>query len=671
MEMLFLKILNMSITAGYVILAVLIIRLLLKRFPKKYSYFLWSVVLFRLVCPVSFSSIFSIFQLRLFDMTTAQREGQRALNYIPMELGNMESANITTGIPIMNSMINETLPEPNLQSSVSPMEKWILIGTILWCIGIAVLLAYSVITYIRLNRRVATAIRLKDNIFESDKIRSPFIFGIFRPRIFIPFGLSEREQDYILRHEEYHLKRKDHLIKLISFGVLVVYWFNPLVWIAFAMMSKDMEMSCDEKVLSETSEDLKREYSNSLLSFAANRRIPVASPLAFGESSIKERIKNVLRFKKPGKGVTVTAIAICALAAAACAANPAKESTDIPEELYGIYSFEKRLYSHGFIQYIPNESYKEYYAFTEDSFVIANESGDRHEIPVSYEKTELDEQIYKDLIGDYGYIPGISKYKKRYQYKLTSESGEDDYRLFFLDDEIWLAKGFNGNNGILYINKIKKLRDGLLTEFKLEAEKQQAEDNREYDEVFSMIGTKEGVEEFLALIKDSTITYENDSSNSISLCYNITPENIKKRSGYSVFKFDISCASFLLYDGEVYPMGEWFGGWGVTSMALCDMNGDGLKELYFTFSFGSGLHRSQVAYFDPKIKQVITFEYAQFSEDMIVTNNQNGGLSLYTADISNMKSPVDFEMRKDKFISDIVYKNGEITLTTKAKYGSP
>ena len=121
--MLFLKILNMSITAGYVILAVLIIRLLLKRFPKKYSYFLWSVVLFRLVCPVSFSSIFSIFQLRLFDMTTAQREGQRALNYIPMELGNMESANITTGIPIMNSMINETLPAPNLLSSESPMEN--------------------------------------------------------------------------------------------------------------------------------------------------------------------------------------------------------------------------------------------------------------------------------------------------------------------------------------------------------------------------------------------------------------------------------------------------------------------------------------------------------------------------------------------------------------------
>ncbi len=256
METLFLKVVNMSITAAYIIPAVILVRFLLRRAPKKYSYLLWSVVLFRLICPVSFSAIFSIFQRKPFDMTTAQRSGGAALNFIPADIGYMEAPSVTVGIPTMNSIISESLPATAPYASFNPLQIWILLGTSLWCTGFAVLLVCSIISYVRLKRSMATAVRLDGNVFESDKIRSPFILGLVNPRIYIPFGLEEREQSYILRHERYHLKRMDHLIKPISFCILALHWFNPLAWLAFLLMTKDMEMSCDEKVLTETGTDI-------------------------------------------------------------------------------------------------------------------------------------------------------------------------------------------------------------------------------------------------------------------------------------------------------------------------------------------------------------------------------------------------------------------------------
>ncbi|MGB8454123.1 MAG: M56 family metallopeptidase [Anaerocolumna sp.] len=342
MEELFLRILNMSITASYVILAVIFIRLLLKRAQKKYSYLLWSVVLFRLICPVSFSSVYSIFQTQPFDMTAALRGGGASLSFIPADIGHMETPRVTVGIPTMNSIISGSLPPATQNASANSLQIWIFLGTILWCAGIATLLVYCIVTYIRLRHRVATAIRLDGNVFESDKIRSPFILGFVMPGIYIPFGLGVQERAYILRHERFHLKRKDNLLKPLSFFVLTIHWFNPLVWLAFVLMTKDMEMSCDEKVLSETDTDIVHDYSTSLLAFATNRRFPAASPLAFGEVGIRERVKNILRFKTPKKWVIVLTTILCVTAIVTCAANPVKnaisKSSDVP---YGNYVFEQ------------------------------------------------------------------------------------------------------------------------------------------------------------------------------------------------------------------------------------------------------------------------------------------------------------------------------------------
>ncbi|MGO4183491.1 M56 family metallopeptidase [Paenibacillus sp. TAF43_2] len=648
METLFLKILNMSLTASYVIIAVLLIRLLLKRAPKKYSYLLWAIVLFRLVCPVSISSELSLFNAPPFDMTAAQKSGEAALSYVPADIGYMETPGMTVGIPTVNVMISDTLPQAGPTASVNPLQIWIQIGTVLWCLGTLSLLVYSLVTYFRLKRRMATAVLLDKHIFESDNIRSPFILGFIKPRIYIPFGLQEQERVYILKHEAYHIKRKDHLIKPLAFVVLAFHWFNPLAWLAFILMAKDMEMSCDEKVLSETGSGIAKDYCTSLLSFAANRRLPSASPLAFGETGIRERVKNILRFKAPKKRVVVFSAAACIIAVAVCATNPivngALQETGEP---YGSYRFEEQVYMNLLSSFVAVDGFKEYYTFTENSLIITDGAGKQQKMKAVYERKALDVQKFNESFMPNINVPNILGYKERYEYVLTDSAVDPEYRLFLLDDEIWLAKTYKDNVNTLKseyiwsIYKISKLDEAIV----------QSE---------AIVGTQNGVDAFLALQKDFNSGYDSDK------CYNITPQSIIENSEYSIFKYDKSAASFLLYKGVVYPLGEWFGGFGVTSMALADMDNDGDSELYFTYSWGSGLHRSHAGYFNPSTKEIVTLPYTNMNKDMTLVDHGDGSLSLYGADISNLIDFAHFDRKKTDFISDIVYDKGQILLSAAA-----
>lgn len=322
MERVFLTVLNMSITSGYVICAVMLVRLLIRRAPKKYAYLLWSVVGFRMICPVSVSSVFSLFRLRLFELTAAQGSGSGTLSYVPENIGLMEAPQVTVGIEAVSEAINHNLPAANPQGSVNPMQLLLAGSTFLWIVGMAAMLLYGIIGYVMLRYRMRTAVILHKNIYQSDKVRSPFILGYLRPKIYIPFGLEERMQRYVLLHERYHLKRKDHLIRLAAYLLLTLHWFNLLCWFAFVLMGRDMEMSCDEKVLS-GEKNIRKIYSTALLSFAANRRFPAPGPLAFGEAGVKKRIRNVLCWKRPKLYLTVLAITACCIVAAACATNPA------------------------------------------------------------------------------------------------------------------------------------------------------------------------------------------------------------------------------------------------------------------------------------------------------------------------------------------------------------
>ncbi|WP_028612678.1 hypothetical protein [Paenibacillus harenae] len=367
--------------------------------------------------------------------------------------------------------------------------------------------------------------------------------------------------------------------------------------------------------------------------------------LAFGETGVRERVNNVLRFKEPKRWIAAFSAVACIIAIAACAANPTvNEMPKETGELYGSYGFEKQVYMNPLSSFIATEGYEEYYTLTENALILTDEAGNQQKMEIVYERITVDEHEYKNsfLVEGTG-VPDISSYKGRYQYALTDPSVSPAYRLYLLDGEIWLAKvhkdaaNVQKNEYFWNIFKIKKL-DG------------------ELPVKSALVGAQEEVDAFLALQKDFESGYDTDT------CYNITPEYVRENSDYMIFKYNTSSASFLLYEGKVYSLGEWFGGFGVTSMALADLDSDGRSELYFTYSWGSGLHRSHAAYFNPAAKQIVTLDYTHTGGDMLLTDNHDGSLSLFTAAISNLDCFVNFDIEGTEFISDIVFANGQISL---------
>lgn len=319
----FKTILEMSATAAVVILVVLVIRLLLKRAPRKYSYALWAAAAFRLVCPVSFRSVFSIFALT--DRVKLPGAGQTVtppVTTIPPDAAvTMPPAAITQPPAVVTTPPAISVTPPAAAEPVTSVVSFWDVAAAIWLIVLAGLLIYGVVSYVRLRRRMANAVLLEGNVYQSDRVCSPFILGFVRPRIYLPFGLTEEQQAYVLAHEGHHLRRLDHIVRPVAFLILAVHWFNPLVWAAYYLMGRDMEMSCDEKVLG-GAENIRKAYSMTLLSFAANRRFPSPGPLAFGETGVKGRIKNVLNWKKPALWVTIIAVIVVIAVILVCAANP-------------------------------------------------------------------------------------------------------------------------------------------------------------------------------------------------------------------------------------------------------------------------------------------------------------------------------------------------------------
>ncbi len=311
MNNIFESIINMSLTGSVVIMVVIIARFLLKGMPKKYSYALWSVVAFRLCCPFGIKSIFSIFNYNPIQSPADIAKPNGTMNYIHAPI-TADGFNQAAALPDTN-IIGGADTGTNIFVS-SSIWSWI------WLIGAGLMLSFAVIGYIKTKKQLSNAAKYYDNIYQSDRVSSPFILGIIKPKIYIPYDIDDNFE-YIIAHEKYHLKRCDHIIKFLSFLILSVHWFNPLCWLAFCLMTRDMEMSCDERVLSENT-DIKKKYSTALLSFASGRKIPSPGPLCFGEGSVKGRIKNILKYKKPKMVITVVSIVLSAVIIAGCSLNP-------------------------------------------------------------------------------------------------------------------------------------------------------------------------------------------------------------------------------------------------------------------------------------------------------------------------------------------------------------
>jgi len=317
MSELFLTVLNMSLKASYVILFVIIVRLLLKKAPKVFSYALWGVVAFRLIIPISVESMFSLMP--------------RNTNAVPIpnDIIYQQSPKINSGIKAVDSFVNNSLPVPAIEASVNPLQFYVEIGAYIWLLGIAALLVYSFVSGLVLKRQLKGAILIEKNIFEAHNLQTPFVIGLISPRIYLPVGLGKEERDYILLHEQIHVHRKDHIIKALAFLILSIHWFNPLVWIAFMLMGTDMELSCDERVMRAMNNvNIKKPYANLLLSLAAERHIINGSPLAFGEGNVKLRIKNVLNYKRPTFWLTAGAIAVTIIVAVGLLTNPITAKSD-------------------------------------------------------------------------------------------------------------------------------------------------------------------------------------------------------------------------------------------------------------------------------------------------------------------------------------------------------
>lgn len=365
MEDLFLSVLNLSITGSYVILAVLLFRFVLRRAPKKYVYALWSVAGFRLCCGVSFSSAFSIFNLGFFDMDKAlTRTG--TLTFIPKDIGLASDPEITTGLSYVNSIVSDFLPDATYQYSANPLQIRIFAGMVIWCAGMAVMVLSGVIRSLRLKRRLTSAIRMEGNIWQSDAVTSPFIFGVVRPKIYIPFGLDDKVLHYVLAHEEHHLRRRDHLIKCFAFALLTIHWFNPLCWLAFRLLNRDMEMACDEAVLNRSDTE-KKDYGSALLSASGTGRVWTANPVFFGESDMGRRIRNILNWHNPGRWVSAVAVIICLCVCIGCAANPGTTASQIDDpEMDRDYVVDSVPYLSTLSSYIPALDSTLRYRFTSE-----------------------------------------------------------------------------------------------------------------------------------------------------------------------------------------------------------------------------------------------------------------------------------------------------------------
>ena len=318
MSEVFLKILNMSISASWLVLAVLLLRLALKRAPKWVSVLLWGIVAVRLICPISMESMFSL-------IPSAQT--------VSPEIMMDWTPTISTGIGSLDNVVNPIITQtfaPDPLSSANPLQILIPVASIVWLTGIAVMLIYTAISYILLRRKVATAVLLQNRIYQSENVPSPFVLGILKPKIYLPFQLDGQSLEHVIAHEMSHIRRKDHWWKPIGFLLLALHWFNPLMWVGYILLCRDIELACDEKVIKELDNENRASYTEALVACSIHRRSIAACPLAFGEVGVKERVKSVMNYKKPAFWIVVAAIVSCIVVAVCFLTNPKTSASNDP-----------------------------------------------------------------------------------------------------------------------------------------------------------------------------------------------------------------------------------------------------------------------------------------------------------------------------------------------------
>ena len=311
MAAVFLKLLNLSISASWLVLAVLVLRLVSKRSPKWVNVLLWGIVALRLMLPFSIESALSL-------IPSAETLSPEVVRFDP-------APTITSGVSIIDNAVNPSLSghfAATPEASVNPLYVWTEIAGWVWLIGLGAMLLYALVSYLRLRRRVSVSLCVRENIYLCDAISSPFILGVVKPRIYLPSGLDEVQRQNVLSHERAHLARRDHWWKPLGFVLLAVYWFNPVLWLAYTLLCRDIELACDERVIRTMDESAVKTYSTVLLACSMPRKAVITCPLAFGEVGVKERVRNALHYKKPAFWVVAASVTVCVVVAVCFLTDP-------------------------------------------------------------------------------------------------------------------------------------------------------------------------------------------------------------------------------------------------------------------------------------------------------------------------------------------------------------
>lgn len=410
----------------------------MKKLPKKYSYMLWAILGIRLLCPFSFSSAVSIFNV-LVPEKSVTSAGQ--MEYIPRDIEYAAQPEITVSVPQVNDSINTALPPAEPVSSVNPIQVYMFIAAAVWVTGMAAMVIYTVLSYIAVWKRVRGAVRQSGNIYVCKNIGTPFVFGIIDPKIYLPENVPEEDREYITAHERTHIRRRDNIVKVAAMAALCIHWFNPVVWVSYRLMVKDMELSCDERAVGSFEADVRRNYANALLNMSVKQN-GLSGLLAFGESNVKSRIKGVLSLKKPAIAATAAAVIVLTAAAVCLLTNAAEKSDKFEPVPEGVYVSDKLLYTppfknsfwgdHNGVKYTVEDGRLTLSGTFDHEYTIS----EAEEIPFTEE--EWNEVFSEDLGWEDEKIE-LDDYDKKYCFPLNNSAGNGGAYLCVMDGELWFA----------------------------------------------------------------------------------------------------------------------------------------------------------------------------------------------------------------------------------------
>ena len=568
MTALFLRIVNMSIAASWLILAVLVIRQLLRRAPKGIRAALWGLVGIRLALPFSLESVFSLIP---------------SAETIHPEIMMDSSPAVDTGIAGLDRVVNPVMQAaftPAPEASANPLQVLLPVLAGIWIVGMAAFAIYGAVSYVSLRRRVAAAIPVGDCIYQCEKAASPFVLGLFRPRIYMPFHLTQEEREAVVAHERAHIARRDPWWKAAGFVLLAVHWFNPLVWLAYMLLCRDLEYACDERVIRELEREKRADYCEALLASSAQGRRFSAGPLAFGEVGVKARVKAVLNYKKPALWLSAAAIVLC-LTAAACFLTDPLEETGAEESTNGNAAAQETLQEP---ERVTEESKETNPSLTGTQAQGSEEISGEYLLAVFAEYYGEENYTVTDWViaedGAYG-LDGVIQYEdaagtpwklafiRDESVFLVSQEWGEEYEIASMGSLVYLGNG-------VVCNYVENLQDGTIRlctmEFSYDEQERETsfkstdelyEPQEFMDRVYRFQGSEEEESAALTLKTDGTFTFHFSPISSYigQGTYQIQGERLTAVTQYDdyVYTFDIA-GDTLVFDAEASSAEVWYSG---------------------------------------------------------------------------------------------------------------